>query len=83
MVQNNIKTQTQLLATINIQKEEGKWIWLAMFSLEHQKSLDKCKDLEDAKCSNHFTAAKTYRMDIIHEVSLGSCVEGCNGSWLK
>ena len=38
MVQNNIKTQTQLLATINIQKEEGKWIWLAMFSLEHQKA---------------------------------------------
>ena len=26
---------------------------------------------------------KKCRMDIIQEVSLGSCAEGCNGSWLK
>ena len=50
-----------------------------------QKAIKKLRwisipDLEDAKCSNHFKAAKT---DIIHEVSLGSCVEGGNGSWLK
>ena len=39
IVKNNVKTQTQMLATATIQKEEDKRDWLTLFSPTHQKAL--------------------------------------------
>ena len=41
MLQNNIKTQTQLLATATIQKEEGKRDLASFVSSHTSKSLDE------------------------------------------
>ena len=67
IVQNNIKTQTQLLATANIQKKKGQkgFGWLCFLSYIKKAGWTNIPDLEDAKCSNDFTAAKKCRMDIV------------------
>ena len=85
IVQNKIKTQTQLLATANIQNEEGKRDFPSFVFSNTSKSLDEpisqTWKMQNAQITLERQAK--CRMDIIQEVSLGSCAEGCNGSWLK
>ena len=85
IVKNKIKTQTQLLATANIQKEVGKRN-LASFVFSHiSKSLDELIS-QNWKMQNAQITLEQHakcQMDIIQEVSLGSCAEGCNGSCVQ
>ena len=85
IVQNKIKTQTQLLATANIQKEEGKRDLASFVFSRTSKSLDELISQTWKMQNAQITLERQTkcRMDIIQEVSLGSCAEGCNGSWLK
>ena len=85
IVQNNIKTQTQLLATTNIQKEESKRdVGIFVFS-RTSKSLDELMSQTSKRQNAQIKLQQQTKcqMDITHEVSLDSCADGCNGSWLK
>ena len=85
IVKNDIKTQTQMLATANIQKDKGK-INLASFVFSHtSKSLDELISQTWTMQNAQITLARQTKcqIDIIQELSLGSCAEGCNGGWLK
>ena len=85
IVQNKIKTQVQLLATANFQKEEGKRDLASFVFSSTSKGLDELIS-QTWKMQNAQIALERQTkcwMDIIQEVSLGSCAEGCNGSWLK
>ena len=84
-MQNNIKTQTQLLATTNIQKEESKRdVGIFVFS-RTSKSLDELMSQTSKRQNAQINLQQQTKcqMDITHEVSLDSCADGCNGSWLK
>ena len=85
IVQNNIKTQTQLLATANIQKEEGKRDLASFIFSRTSKSLDELISQTWKMQNAQITLERQTkcRMDIIQKFSLGLCAEGCNGSWLK
>ena len=85
IVQNNIKTQTQLLATANIQKEEGKKNLASFVFSRTSKSLDELTSQTWKMQNSQITLQRQrkFRMDIIHKLSLGSCTEKCNSSWLK
>ena len=85
IVQNKIKTQTQLLATANIQKEEGKRDFASFVFSPTSKSLNELISQTWKMQNAQITLERQTKcwMDIIQEVSLGSCAEGCNGSWLK
>ena len=85
IVQNKVKTQKQLLATTNIQKEEGKRDLASFVFSCTSKSLHELISQTWKMQNAQITLEQQTKcwLDIIQEVSLGSCAEGCNGSWLK
>lgn len=84
ILQNKIKTSTELLALANIQKKSGKTD-LASFILNKgikkiQELIDTTWDMENAE--GKLVREKLSRMDICRGFLERGCVNDCNGAWL-
>lgn len=82
---HNIRNQTTFLAVANAQQEEGKKD-LANYALSRsKKSLDELiqQTWRMKEAAAVLKRQKASRMDIIREAAAGTCVENCEGLWLR
>ena len=85
IVKEEIKTETELLAVANEQRQEGKKD-LANFVLScTSKSLNDLieQTWKMRKASLTLERQKASRMDLIREAVRGDCVPSCYGAWLQ
>ena len=82
---HNIRNQTTFLAVANAQQEEGKKD-LANYALSRsKKSLDELiqQTWRMKEAAVVLKRQKASRMDVIREAAAGTCVENCEGLWLR
>ena len=82
---HNIRNQTTFLAVANAQQEEGKKD-LANYALSRsKKSLDELiqQTWRMKEAAAVLKRQKASRIDIIREAAAGTCVENCEGLWLR
>ena len=82
---HNIRNQTTFLAVANAQQEEGKKD-LANYALSRsKKSLDELiqQTWGMKEAAAVLKRQKAFRIDIIREAAAGTCVENCEGLWLR
>ena len=82
---HNIRNQTTCLAVANAQQEEGKKD-LANYALSwSKKSLDELiqPTWRMKEAAAVLKCQKASRIDIIREAAAGTCVENCEGLWLR
>ena len=74
-----------MLATANIQKDKGKKDLASFVFSRTSKSVDELISQTWKMQNAQITLVRETKcqIDIIQEVSLASCAEGCNGGWLK
>ena len=85
MVENNIKSETELFAIADEQKKAGKKD-LANFVLPRSTNalsdlLENTWKMESA--SKNVFCSKQTRMEMIHEHSHGRCADSCSEEWLN
>ena len=85
MVENNIKSQTELFATADEQKKTRK---KDLASLVLSRSAKALSDLLEntwkmESASKNVFRSKQTRKEAIHEHSHESCADSCNEEWLN
>ncbi len=85
IVEKQIKSETELLAIANEQREEGKKDLADFVLSRNSKSLnDLIKQTWKMKeASSTLQREKTSRMELIRKVANGECAKACEGRWLE
>jgi len=85
IVEHEIKSETELLAVANEQRDEGKKD-LAEFALSRSsKNLTELinQTWKMKKAPSTLLRQKSSRMDLIREAAGGECAPACDGKWLQ